>query len=151
MPRSRGTVSSIKTNKWDFPSGPLGKPSPVQGTWVQSLVWEDPTCCRATKPKCYNYWSPCTKSPQHAPQQQKRSHCNEKPSHSWELESSPLSQQLDKAWVQQRRSSTAKNKIKINPKKNKIKKWSMLLVLNSKTIIVLKSMNNMFTDCSDLL
>ena len=23
---------------------------PVQETWVQSLVWEDPTCCRATKP-----------------------------------------------------------------------------------------------------
>ena len=23
---------------------------PVQGTWVRSLVWEDPTCGRATKP-----------------------------------------------------------------------------------------------------
>ena len=23
---------------------------PVQGTWVQSLVWEDPTSCKATKP-----------------------------------------------------------------------------------------------------
>ena len=23
---------------------------PVQGTWVQSLVWEDSTCRRATKP-----------------------------------------------------------------------------------------------------
>ena len=22
----------------------------IQGTWVQSLVWEDPTCCRAAKP-----------------------------------------------------------------------------------------------------
>ena len=22
---------------------------PAQGTWVRSLVWEDPTCCRATK------------------------------------------------------------------------------------------------------
>ena len=26
---------------------------PVQGTWVQSLVWEDPTCHRATKPACH--------------------------------------------------------------------------------------------------
>ena len=28
---------------------------PIQGTRVQALVWEDPTCCRATKPVCYNY------------------------------------------------------------------------------------------------
>ena len=23
---------------------------PIQGTWVRALVWEDPTCRRATKP-----------------------------------------------------------------------------------------------------
>ena len=28
---------------------------PVQGTWVQALVQEDPTCRRATKPMCHNY------------------------------------------------------------------------------------------------
>ena len=28
---------------------------PVQGTWVRSLVREDPTCRRATKPVCHNY------------------------------------------------------------------------------------------------
>ena len=28
---------------------------PMQGTWVQALVWEDPTCRRATKPVCHNY------------------------------------------------------------------------------------------------
>ena len=28
---------------------------PVQGTWVQSLVWEDPTCCGAAKPPHHNY------------------------------------------------------------------------------------------------
>ena len=27
----------------------------MQGTLVQFLVWEDPTCCRATKPLCCNY------------------------------------------------------------------------------------------------
>ena len=27
---------------------------PMQGTQVQSLVWEDPTRCRATKPMCHN-------------------------------------------------------------------------------------------------
>ena len=40
---------------------------PMQGTRVQSLVWEDPTCCGAakpvshnTEPTCHNYWTPCT-------------------------------------------------------------------------------------------
>ena len=27
---------------------------PMQGTQVRSLVQEDPTCCRATKPVCHN-------------------------------------------------------------------------------------------------
>ena len=28
---------------------------PMQGTQVQALVWEDPTCCGAAKPLRYNY------------------------------------------------------------------------------------------------
>ena len=28
---------------------------PMQGTWVQALVWEDPTCRGATKPVRHNY------------------------------------------------------------------------------------------------
>ena len=28
---------------------------PMQGTWVQVLVREDPTCHGATKPVCHNY------------------------------------------------------------------------------------------------
>ena len=28
---------------------------PMQGTRVRALVWEDPTCCGATKPMCHNY------------------------------------------------------------------------------------------------
>ena len=28
---------------------------PMQGTQVQALVWEDPTCGRATKPVRHNY------------------------------------------------------------------------------------------------
>ena len=28
---------------------------PMQGTWIQALVWEDPTCRGATKPVCHNY------------------------------------------------------------------------------------------------
>ena len=35
----------------NFPGGPGVKNHlPVQWTWVPSLVWEDPTCHRATKP-----------------------------------------------------------------------------------------------------
>ena len=30
---------------------------PIQGTQVQALVWEDPTCHGATKPVCHNYWT----------------------------------------------------------------------------------------------
>ena len=29
----------------------------MQGTWVQSLVWEDPTCHRVTKPVHQSYWA----------------------------------------------------------------------------------------------
>ena len=29
----------------------------MQGTWVRSLAWEDPTCRGATKPVRYNYWA----------------------------------------------------------------------------------------------
>ena len=47
----------------------LGVQLPIQGAWVPSLVWEDPTCCRTAKPVspscwvwaleplCRNYWS----------------------------------------------------------------------------------------------
>ena len=27
----------------------------MQGIWVQSLVWEDPTCHAVSKPVCLNY------------------------------------------------------------------------------------------------
>ena len=30
---------------------------PMQGTWVRTLVREDPTCCGATKPMRHNYWA----------------------------------------------------------------------------------------------
>ena len=30
---------------------------PMQKTRVQSLVWEDPSCHRTTKPVCHNYWA----------------------------------------------------------------------------------------------
>ena len=34
---------------------------PTQGTWIWSLVWEDPTCCWAAKCLCCNYWKSVAK------------------------------------------------------------------------------------------
>ena len=70
---------------------------PMQGMRVRALVWEDPTCCGATKPMRHNYWA-CTLEPKshnywaHMSQllkpvllepmlRDKRSHRNEKPVH----------------------------------------------------------------------
>ena len=41
----------------------------VQGTLVQSLVREDPTCLGATKPMCPNYWSFGARTQQEKPPQ----------------------------------------------------------------------------------
>ena len=49
----------------------------MQGTWVRSLVQEDSTYCKATKPVSHNYWA-CALKPVVC---NKRSHCNEKPLH----------------------------------------------------------------------
>ena len=40
-----------------FPGGSVVKNLFVsmQETWVQSLIWEDPTCQGATKPVCHKY------------------------------------------------------------------------------------------------
>ena len=50
----------------------------IQGTPVQSLVQEDPTCHRAPKLMCHNYYGPCTLEPMLC---NKRSQGNEKPTH----------------------------------------------------------------------
>ena len=70
---------------------------PMQGTRVQALVREDPTCCRETKPMHHNYWACALEPTSHnywtrVPQLlkpvllepmlcNKRSHRSEKPSH----------------------------------------------------------------------
>ena len=70
---------------------------PMQGTRVQDLVQEDPTCRGATKPVRHNYWAwalePASHNYRaHVPQllkptrlepvlRNKRSHDNEKPAH----------------------------------------------------------------------
>ena len=70
---------------------------PMQGTRVRALVWEDPTCCGATKPVRHSYWACALEPVSHnywarMPQLlkpaclepvlcNKRSHRNEKPAH----------------------------------------------------------------------
>ena len=58
---------------------------PMQGTRVRALVWEDPTCHRATKPMRHNYWGCVLQllKPVHLEPvlHNKRSHRNEKPVH----------------------------------------------------------------------
>ena len=70
---------------------------PMQGTQVQALVRENPTCRGATKPMCRNYWACALEPASHnywarVPQllkpvcrepvlRNKRSHRNEKPTH----------------------------------------------------------------------
>ena len=70
---------------------------PMQRIQVSALVWEDPTCCGATKPVRHNYWACALEPTSHnhwacMPQlltpahlepmlRNKRSHRNEKPAH----------------------------------------------------------------------
>ena len=96
---------------------------PMQGTQVQSLVQEDPTCCRATKPMCHNYWA-CTLEPWNCncwarvlqPLQpmclepmlcNKRNQDSKKPTHHNELQ---LFTPTRAKSMQHQRPSTAKNK-----------------------------------------
>ena len=76
---------------------------PTQETELQSLVQEEPTCHKATKPASHNYRAyilesmPCNK----------RTHCSETP-------------QLEKVHVKQQRPSAAKNKLKKKKKSTRI-------------------------------
>ena len=73
---------------------------PMLGTWIQSLVWEDPTCHRATQPVHHSYWSPRA-AMEAAPG---RSPCTTR-------KSSPCLPKLETARVQQRRPSVARKKV----------------------------------------
>ena len=87
---AKTTIKSLAL--WDFPGGPL------QGTWVQSLVREDPTCHGATKPSCSRAW---------VLQQEKAPKWE---AHTSKLDSGPHLQQWEKAQAQQERPSTTKKK-----------------------------------------
>ena len=92
---------------------------PMQGTGVRSsLVWEDPTCCGATKPMCHNYWACALEPASHnywSPHAQSLCSATREATAMRSLrtttKSSPRSPQLAKARAQQRRPNAAKNKL----------------------------------------
>jgi len=83
----------------------------MQETWVQSLIWEDPTCHGVTKPVYHNYWagvcchcgSLCTWSPCSAARE-----ATQREASAPKLESCPCSPKLEKACTQPQRPSTTK-------------------------------------------
>ena len=92
--------------------------------WVQSLVWEEPRCCQATKPICHNCWVQALEPASYSyracvPQVLKpaclepvlhkvRSHHNEGPKHcKWRA--TPCSPLLEKS-PSSNEDKTAKNK-----------------------------------------
>ena len=97
---------------------------PMQETWVRALLWEAPTCCGATKPVHHNYWACAPEPASHnywacapqllkptcsracAPQQEKPPQWG---AHAPQQRIAPLSPELEKARVQQRRPNAAKN------------------------------------------
>ena len=82
----------------------------MQETWIQSLIQEDPTYCRATKPIHHNYWACALELMLH----------NEKPqqweAHAPQLERSSRSPQLEK--------SPCSSK---DPARPQINKWNYFL------------------------
>ena len=76
------------------------------GKWVQFLVWEDPTCHRATKPTQHSYWA-CALEPKNC---NERSYRNKK---FWATaREEPLPTATREKPVPQQRLSAAKNNIK---------------------------------------
>ena len=67
---------------------------PMQETWVQPLVWEDPMCHGATKLVCHNYWAGALQPANLWQEKPPQRDC-----HALQLESSPCSPQLEKDHV----------------------------------------------------
>ena len=90
----------------------LRKHQPMQGTHIWSLVRENPTCLRATKPLGHNHWSLPTENLCSA-----RGETTTMRSPSITTKGSPWLPQLKKAFRQKWRPRTAKNKWILKKKK----------------------------------
>ena len=146
MKKSRGTSLKL-LSKWSKGTSLVAQwlriRLSMQGTWVRSLAWEDPTCHGATKPASHNYWArvPHLLSPRATTAEARtpRAHAlqQEKPLQ-WEARTlqwrvAPLSPQLEKARVQQGRPSAApspqKMMFKDEYKKTQLKRLEVLSYL----------------------
>ena len=85
----------------------------MQGTRVQALVWEDPTCHGVSGPVSHNYWA-CA-SGAYAPQREAAIVRGLRTA----IKSGPRLPQLEKALAQKQRPNAAKNKYKDKLKKKK--------------------------------
>ena len=70
----------------DISGGPVVENPPANaGNMGPSLVWEDPTRCRAGKPSCHKYWACVLQllklTHPRACAQQQENHYDEKPAH----------------------------------------------------------------------
>ena len=83
---------------------------PMQETWVGSLVWEDSTCYRATKPASQSYWARVLQLPKPVPLEPALREATARRSPRTATKSSPCSPQPEKACAQQQRPSAIKNK-----------------------------------------
>ena len=77
---------------------------PRQGAMVQSRIWEDPTCHMPTKPMHHNYWAGAVQLLK--PKRSRACALQQEKPPQWEAQAL----QIEKAQVQQPRSSTAKYK-----------------------------------------
>ena len=105
---------------------------PVQETQVQSLVWEDSTCCGAAKPEhrshwtcarepgSHSYWSACARDPALC---NKGGRCKEEHRH-WTQEQPSFTATGEKP-AQQQRLSTATKKKRKEKRKELRKDWQM--------------------------
>ena len=88
---------------------------PIQETQVRSLVWEDPTCCRAAKPVHHNSgaWEPqLLKSMRSIACAPKQGRSLQWAAGALHLETGPCSSQLEKSPSSDEDQAQSKNKIK---------------------------------------
>ena len=76
----------------------------MQETQVWSLIWEEATRCRATKPMCHKYWSPRALEPV----LHNKAEATAMRSLQTAKKSSPHSQQLEKTYATMKTQSSEK-------------------------------------------
>ena len=137
----------------------------MRETWVWSLVWEDPTCRGATKPRRHNYWA-CEPPELKLLKSETTALmcCNFWSLHAWSLcsqekpqqwEARTLQLECSPCWSQLEKSTCAATKLNKQPKTNKrILKKQTLKDTNSmglmKDLSHISSLKNISVKCSQV-